>query len=176
MEAPIYYPVQECHRMHLLRTTLPICLEKTFEQFSYAAFCSCFDEKVTKANGELFENLYTQLVDILKNFVQTEFDLLLFQSEVGNRLSLMENLIALAQRQGSELPAFNAAEIARDIRVNLKLREKQRLTESLNRVTAEVSATKESLTLARDKANSKISQLNKITASFAPAIQASHAY
>jgi hypothetical protein len=30
--------------------------------------------------------------------------------------------------QGSELPAFNAAEIARDIRVNLKLREKQRLT------------------------------------------------
>jgi Trp operon repressor len=43
--------------------------------------------------------LYTQLVDILKNFVQTEFDLLLFQSEVGNRLSLMENLIALAQRQ-----------------------------------------------------------------------------
>ena len=81
--------------------------------------------------------------------------------------------------QGSELPAFNAAEIARDIRVNLKLREKQRLTgtsrfalltfasspiypvapfcphawlsESLNRVTAEVSATKESLTLAREK-------------------------
>lgn len=46
MEAPIYYPVQECHRMHLLRTTLPICLDKTFEQFSYAAFCSCFDEKV----------------------------------------------------------------------------------------------------------------------------------
>jgi hypothetical protein len=30
--------------------------------------------------------------------------------------------------QGSELPSFNAAEIARDIRVNLKLREKQRLT------------------------------------------------
>jgi hypothetical protein len=55
--------------------------------------------KVVKANGELFENLYSQLVDILKNFVQTEFDLLLFQSEVGNRLSLMENLIALAQRQ-----------------------------------------------------------------------------
>ncbi len=113
----MYYPVQECHRMHLLRSTLPICLDKTFEQFSYAAFCSCFDEKViycqrifdvrtymtwrqvVRANGELFENLYTQLVDILKNFVQTEFDLLLFQSEVGNRLSLMENLIALAQRQ-----------------------------------------------------------------------------
>jgi hypothetical protein len=118
MEAPVYYPAQECHRMHLLRTTLPICLDKTFEQFSYAAFCTCFDEKVicatgmielspipieipqvVRANGELFENLYSQLVDILKNFVQTEFDLLLFQSEVGNRLSLMENLIALAQRQ-----------------------------------------------------------------------------
>ena len=55
--------------------------------------------KVVKPNGELFENLYMQLVDILKNFVQTEFDLLLFQSEVGSRLSLMENLIALAQRQ-----------------------------------------------------------------------------
>jgi hypothetical protein len=55
--------------------------------------------QVVRANGELFENLYAQLVDILKNFVQTEFDLLLFQSEVGNRLSLMENLIALAQRQ-----------------------------------------------------------------------------
>ena len=129
MDAPVYYPTQECHRMHLLRSTLPICLDKTFEQFSYAAFCSCFDEKVTietargtrrcfpiplrnkyvystnllpkvvKPNGELFENLYMQLVDILKNFVQTEFDLLLFQSEVGSRLSLMENWIALAQRQ-----------------------------------------------------------------------------
>jgi hypothetical protein len=140
--------------------------------------------------------------------------------------------------QGSELPAFNAAEIARDIRVNLKLREKQRLTgatpappsfpsicslhrsfifyfplpaESLNRVTAEVSATRESLVLSREKAspllppnvvfhacakdpwqyfsrpfasrgshalhqaNAKIAQLNKITSSFAPAIQASHA-
>ncbi len=55
--------------------------------------------QVVRANGELFENLYAQLVDILKNFVQTEFDLLLFQSEVGSRLSLMENLIALAQRQ-----------------------------------------------------------------------------
>jgi hypothetical protein len=81
--------------------------------------------------------------------------------------------------QGSELPAFNAAEIARDIRVNLKLREKQRLTgtafsapprldsipcpkrhplqpqslfsESLNRVAAEISSTKESLVLSREK-------------------------
>ena len=47
MDAPMYYPSQECHRMHLLRSTLPICLDKTFDQFSYAAFCSCFDEKVT---------------------------------------------------------------------------------------------------------------------------------
>jgi hypothetical protein len=122
----MYYPAQECHRMHLLRSTLPICLDKTFEQFSYAAFCTCFDEKVAtaaelaqalpeltlykvvRANGELFENLYSQLVDILKNFVQTEFDLLLFQSEVGNRLSLMENLIALAQRQVQPARAIQA--------------------------------------------------------------------
>jgi hypothetical protein len=47
MDAPVYYPSQECHRMHLLRSTLPICLQKTFEQFSYPVFCSCFDEKVT---------------------------------------------------------------------------------------------------------------------------------
>jgi len=50
MDAPMYYPAQECHRMQLLRTTLPICLDKTFEQFSYAAFCSCFDDKVTPSN------------------------------------------------------------------------------------------------------------------------------